>query len=129
MGTIPIPPYLKRESLAIDSVRYQTIYAQNSLSIAAPTAGLHFDEPLLTEIKNLGVKIVDIELQISYGTFAPLQKENFIKNTLHKEKYTISETSALILNQVLESNKKSDQMKEKNHCRWNYKPSCSRKQL
>ncbi len=102
-GIVPIPPYLKRASIDLDKIRYQTVYARKESayeSVAAPTAGLHFDENLISEIKQK-VRIVPIELQISYGTFAPLSEENFKTNTLHKEKYFISEHAAKTLNDAI----------------------------
>ncbi len=101
-GEMPIPPYLKRESNPlIDNEYYQTTYAnKNTLlhSIAAPTAGLHFTENLLNSLKKNGVYIETLELQLGYGTFAPIKKENLDSKTLHTETYNITTSLAEILN-------------------------------
>ena len=97
-GQVPLPPYLKRESEELDRIRYQTVYARHPGSVAAPTAGLHFTEELLGEIRNRGISLVDLELQIGYGTFAPLSEFNFIEKRLHPETYRIDEPTADLLN-------------------------------
>ena len=96
-GEIPIPPYFKRRPDEIDKIRYQTIFAKNSGSLAAPTAGLHFTEELKLLLESRGVKFNEIELQIGYGTFAPLQEKNFIKGKLHKEFYSIKLENAIMM--------------------------------
>ena len=97
-GEMPIPPYLGRSSEELDKERYQTIYAQNSGSIAAPTAGLHLTEEILLDLENRGFRHIDIELMIGYGTFAPLLPENFETSKLHEEMYSISKNSSALLN-------------------------------
>lgn len=97
-GSVPIPPYLKRASEKIDEDRYQTVYAKNPKSAAAPTAGLHLTEEILGKLKEKNIQIAGIELDIGYGTFAPLSEENFASGKLHKENYIIPENTAGLLN-------------------------------
>lgn len=97
-GSMPIPPYMKRNSEIIDEDRYQTIYAQTPGSAAAPTAGLHLTESILAGLMQKGLQIADLSLNIGYGTFAPLEEENFTTKSLHTESYSISAESASLLN-------------------------------
>lgn len=97
-GTIPIPPYLKRKVNEEDKIRYQTIFAKKSGSVAAPTAGLHFTDSLKEELVQLGIEFVPVNLQVGYGTFRPLTAEQWQTKTLHKEKYEITEDTATRLN-------------------------------
>ncbi|EOQ86931.1 S-adenosylmethionine:tRNA ribosyltransferase-isomerase [Leptospira yanagawae serovar Saopaulo str. Sao Paulo = ATCC 700523] len=97
-GTIPIPPYLKRNVTEEDKLRYQTIFAKKSGSVAAPTAGLHFTESLRKELQNHGAEFLPVELQVGYGTFRPLTAEQWQTKTLHKERYEITEVTASRLN-------------------------------
>jgi S-adenosylmethionine:tRNA ribosyltransferase-isomerase len=97
-GTIPIPPYLKRKAIEDDKFRYQTIFAKKSGSVAAPTAGLHFTDSLKSEIIQLGIQFVPVNLQVGYGTFRPLTNEQWQTKTLHKERYEITDESASQLN-------------------------------
>jgi S-adenosylmethionine:tRNA ribosyltransferase-isomerase len=96
-GEIPIPPYFKRKPDDTDKIRYQTIFAKNSGSLAAPTAGLHFTDELKANLESRGVGFTGIELKIGYGTFAPLQEVNFIKGKLHKEFYSINSENAKMM--------------------------------
>jgi len=99
-GNIPIPPYLKRKAEKSDEERYQTIFATNPGSVAAPTAGLHFSEKLRHMLEAKGIIFVPIILQIGYGTFQPLQEDQLRNKKLHKESYELSADSAKILNQA-----------------------------
>ncbi|TGL41370.1 tRNA preQ1(34) S-adenosylmethionine ribosyltransferase-isomerase QueA [Leptospira perdikensis] len=99
-GNIPIPPYLKRNVTEEDKVRYQTIFANRSGSVAAPTAGLHFTEKLKDELRTRGVEFLPVELQIGYGTFRPLTTEQWQTKTLHRENYSVSEATATKLNEA-----------------------------
>ncbi len=99
IGNIPIPPYLKRKATTDDETRYQTIFAKNPGSVAAPTAGLHFTEELRSQLIGRGVKLCEIELQIGYGTFGSLTEKNFAEKKLHLEKYQISSETSDALNQ------------------------------
>ena len=99
IGSIPIPPYLKRKADSSDEVRYQTVFAKVPGSVAAPTAGLHFTESLNNTLLQKGIKILEITLRVGYGTFAPLQESQIQEKKLHKEEYHISEECAETLNE------------------------------
>lgn len=100
LGTMPLPPYIQ-ETLA-DADRYQTVYAKHTGSAAAPTAGLHFTDELLEEIKNKGVHIAYITLHVGLGTFRPVQVDDVEEHTMHSEYYQIDEETAELLQQVKE---------------------------
>lgn len=104
-GSIPIPPYLNREPEEIDDERYQTVYADESKlrSTAAPTAGLHFDNPLLDKIKAKGIIIAPITLDIGLGTFKPIKERDFSRHQMHAEKIYLSEESSDKIRGKLES--------------------------
>ena len=89
-GDVPLPPYLNRGSEAADSDRYQTVYARQPGAVAAPTAGLHFDERMLQEIKQCGVNHEFVTLHVGAGTFQPLREEQIEANRLHAERVQVS---------------------------------------
>ncbi len=84
-GNIPLPPYIKRLAESIDSERYQTVYAKNKGSVAAPTAGLHFTESLLQRLKNEKHNIEELTLHVGAGTFKPVEAETIIDHEMHNE--------------------------------------------
>ncbi len=90
VGHIPLPPYIKRVDTKSDSNRYQTVYAQQSGAVAAPTAGLHFDKPMLEYIKTMGVKAAFITLHVGAGTFVPMRVNDISKHTMHSEYLELS---------------------------------------
>ena len=96
LGTMPLPPYIK-EKLE-DQGRYQTVYAKEEGSAAAPTAGLHFTEDLLNKIKSKGITICYITLHVGLGTFRPVNVEDVTKHKMHSEFYTMNKETAQILN-------------------------------
>ena len=96
LGSMPLPPYI-HESLK-DKDRYQTVYANVLGSAAAPTAGLHFTNELLTKIEEKGVKIVHVTLHVGLGTFRPVSETDITKHQMHTETYQMSEEAAKILN-------------------------------
>ncbi|MGT2932989.1 tRNA preQ1(34) S-adenosylmethionine ribosyltransferase-isomerase QueA [Streptococcus catagoni] len=98
LGEMPLPPYI-HEKLE-DSERYQTVYAKENGSAAAPTAGLHFTEELLEKIKAKGVHLVYLTLHVGLGTFRPVSVENVDEHDMHSEFYSLSEESAQTLRQV-----------------------------
>ena len=102
LGQMPLPPYI-HEKLE-DKDRYQTVYAKNLGSAAAPTAGLHFTEELLSKIKKKGVKIVPITLHVGLGTFRPVNVTDVTKHKMHSEFYQISKEAAAILNEAKQKN-------------------------
>lgn len=105
-GNLPIPPYLKRRSEPEDNVRYQTIFAEKIGSVAAPTAALHFSQELLTKIQSKGIEILNLTLNIGYGTFAPVTEKNWTEKKLHKESYTLSKETAQKLNIARKDNRR-----------------------
>jgi len=98
IGTIPIPPYMKRKAEAADNERYQTIFAKSPGSVAAPTAGLHFTAELKTSLQEKGVQMSSVELCIGYGTFSPLTEKQIQEKKLHEEEFRISEKTLADLN-------------------------------
>lgn len=96
LGEMPLPPYI-HEKLQ-DKDRYQTVYAKNIGSAAAPTAGLHFTKELLDELKNKGVEILFITLHVGLGTFRPVEVENVLEHHMHSEFYQMSKDVAERLN-------------------------------
>ena len=98
LGTMPLPPYIHEELK--DQNRYQTVYAKNIGSAAAPTAGLHFTKELLEEIKNKGINIAYVTLHVGLGTFRPVNVENVKDHHMHSEYYEMNEETAKILNET-----------------------------
>ena len=107
-GTIPIPPYMNRVPSQNDYERYQTIYAdkEKERSSAAPTAGLHFDENLLETVKDKGVEIVPITLDIGLGTFKPVTSKKITDHKMHSERIYLSEEASEKINKTLKSQSK-----------------------
>ena len=107
-GTIPIPPYMNRESNIMDQERYQTVYANDKKrrSSAAPTAGLHFDKSLLSDIESKGIEITNITLDIGLGTFKPISQNDYTKHTMHSEKIYLSEQTSELINRKIRSKSK-----------------------
>lgn len=90
IGLTPLPPYIKRdEKKQEDKINYQTVYAKERGSAAAPTAGLHFTEELMQRIKEKGVKVLEITLHVGLGTFAPVKVDDFSKHKMHSEHYSV----------------------------------------
>ncbi len=98
-GHIPLPPYMRCEAIPeLDKVRYQTVYAQYSGSVAAPTAGLHFTEEMLNKLENKGVDKNKITLHVGLGTFLPVKVDDIREHKMHFEAFTISTETAGKLN-------------------------------
>ena len=104
LGTMPLPPYI-HEKLE-DQSRYQTVYAKISGSAAAPTAGLHFTEKLLEEIKQKGIEIAYVTLHVGLGTFRPVEVENILDHHMHSEYYVMDKETSDILNKAKEENRR-----------------------
>lgn len=102
-GHVPLPPYMKREDNEQDKVRYNTIFAKKLGSVAAPTASLNLTDELLEQIKNKGAKIVYVELQISWGTFAPVKTENIEDFKIHSEQIKISKETVQVINSTIDN--------------------------
>lgn len=98
LGTMPLPPYI-HEKLS-DQSRYQTVYAKNLGSAAAPTAGLHFTKELLEEIKNKGIEILYVTLHVGLGTFRPVEVTDITKHNMHSEYYIMTKNVANKLNKA-----------------------------
>jgi S-adenosylmethionine:tRNA ribosyltransferase-isomerase len=90
-GHVPLPPYIARADQPADLARYQTVYARRPGAVAAPTAGLHFDEPLLKRLTEQGVRSVHLTLHVGAGTFQPVRVENLDEHVMHKEYVEVSE--------------------------------------
>ena len=90
LGRIPIPPYLNRESEDIDNTRYQTVYSRFEGSVAAPTAGLHFTEPLIESLRSKGFDFAEVTLHVGAGTFLPVKEEDATKHSMHTEHFDIT---------------------------------------
>jgi S-adenosylmethionine:tRNA ribosyltransferase-isomerase len=106
IGHIPLPPYIHRDAAADDRERYQTVFAQERGSVAAPTAGLHFTPQMLDVLSARGVEITRITLHVGLGTFAPLRVERVNEVRLHRERYTLSELGADALNRAVAENRR-----------------------
>lgn len=98
LGTVPLPPYIKEK--LDDPDRYQTVYATERGSAAAPTAGLHFTEELLSQIANKGIEIVKITLHVGLGTFRPVDVQDVTDHIMHEEVYQVSQAAANSLNRA-----------------------------
>jgi S-adenosylmethionine:tRNA ribosyltransferase-isomerase len=98
IGHVPLPPYIKRTDDAADRDRYQTVYAQQRGSVAAPTAGLHLTHPVLAALQSRGVVRVDITLHVGYGTFQPVRVDRVEDHRLESEHYEILESAARQIN-------------------------------
>ncbi|HEX7634862.1 MAG TPA: tRNA preQ1(34) S-adenosylmethionine ribosyltransferase-isomerase QueA, partial [Noviherbaspirillum sp.] len=93
-GRLPLPPYIEHAADEFDERRYQTVYARQPGAVAAPTAGLHFDQPLLDKLRSLGVQSAFVTLHVGAGTFQPVRTENLAEHKMHSEWYTISQETA-----------------------------------
>jgi S-adenosylmethionine:tRNA ribosyltransferase-isomerase len=107
IGLAPLPPYIKRgrddTDTAEDLQRYQTVYASQPGAVAAPTAGLHFDQPTLEKIQTLGVKLAYVTLHVGIGTFRPVQTETLDEHPMHEEHYEIDAEAADIINNTVDT--------------------------
>jgi len=92
-GHVPLPPYIDRPDQPIDKERYQTVYASSYGATASPTAGLHFTEEMIARLVNKGVDVAHVTLHVSYGTFAPIKKEDVDAHRMHSEHYLISDNN------------------------------------
>lgn len=104
VGQMPLPPYIKEELK--EQNRYQTVYAKHVGSAAAPTAGLHFTDELLSKIREKGVNIAFVTLHVGLGTFRPVKAENILDHEMHSEYYTLDEKNAKLINDAKDSGAK-----------------------
>jgi S-adenosylmethionine:tRNA ribosyltransferase-isomerase len=106
IGHVPLPPYISRPDSSGDRERYQTVYAQQRGSVAAPTAGLHFTPEILDRIRQRGVETADITLHVGLGTFQPVRVERVEDHKIHSEPYSISSAAAFAINQALSASRR-----------------------
>jgi S-adenosylmethionine:tRNA ribosyltransferase-isomerase len=92
-GRLPLPPYIEHDADSFDETRYQTVYSKEPGAVAAPTAGLHFDQPLLDKLKAMGVNTAEVTLHVGAGTFQPVRVENLAEHNMHTEWYTIPQST------------------------------------
>jgi S-adenosylmethionine:tRNA ribosyltransferase-isomerase len=88
-GKVPLPPYIEREAHEEDESRYQTVFARDPGSVAAPTAGLHFDDALLTKLRDKGIETVFLTLHVGAGTFQPVRVSSLARHRMHRERYIL----------------------------------------
>ncbi|MDI6748359.1 MAG: tRNA preQ1(34) S-adenosylmethionine ribosyltransferase-isomerase QueA [Rhodocyclaceae bacterium] len=93
-GNLPLPPYIERQAANADEERYQTVYARERGSVAAPTAGLHFDAPLLERLRARGVGIAYVTLHVGAGTFQPVRVQDLAQHHMHIERYVLPQATA-----------------------------------
>ncbi|HEY9510249.1 MAG TPA: tRNA preQ1(34) S-adenosylmethionine ribosyltransferase-isomerase QueA [Verrucomicrobiae bacterium] len=107
-GEIPLPPYINRADphQASDRERYQTVFAQSAGSVAAPTAGLHFTESLLNQIRALGVEVCFVTLHVGLGTFAPVKSDTIEAHAMHEERFELSAATARVVNEAKKSGRR-----------------------
>ena len=111
VGNIPLPPYIERklkteELKQFDMERYQTVYAKDEGSVAAPTAGLHFTEEILQKLQNKGVEITYVTLNVGLGTFRPVKCDNILDHKMHSETFEITQEAANKINTAKAKGKK-----------------------
>ncbi|WP_211460759.1 tRNA preQ1(34) S-adenosylmethionine ribosyltransferase-isomerase QueA [Collimonas silvisoli] len=92
-GRLPLPPYIEHDADAFDETRYQTVYAKHAGAVAAPTAGLHFDQALLERLQQKGIGFAYVTLHVGAGTFQPVRSENLAEHKMHSEWYTIADAT------------------------------------
>ena len=106
LGHVPLPPYIHREDCTADRERYQTVYARERGSVAAPTAGLHFTPAILDRIRERGIETAEITLHVGLGTFQPVRVANVEEHKLHREAYTIPTEAAAQINRALDAGRR-----------------------
>lgn len=106
LGHIPLPPYISREDQPADRDRYQTVYARERGSVAAPTAGLHFTREILDRLRDRGIETAEITLHVGLGTFQPVRVDQVEEHKLHSEKYEIPPQVADLINQALDNKRR-----------------------
>lgn len=92
-GALPLPPYIQHNPDEFDEERYQTVYAREPGAVAAPTAGLHFDEAMLAELAARGIRTAQVTLHVGAGTFQPVRVENIAEHRMHSERYTVPQVT------------------------------------
>jgi len=105
-GHVPLPPYIRRQDTLADGSRYQTVYARNTGSAAAPTAGLHLSEELIGELGLRGVQVLPVTLHVGLGTFLPIRSQSIEDHVMHTESYSVPPGTARAVNQALAEGRK-----------------------
>src|SRR5262249_39532411 len=106
LGHVPLPPYIDRPDRAGDRERYQTVYARERGSVAAPTAGLHFTPEVLARIQQRAIETAEITLPVGLGTFQPVRVERVEDHRLHRESFVISQDAATRINRALDTKRR-----------------------
>jgi S-adenosylmethionine:tRNA ribosyltransferase-isomerase len=106
LGHVPLPPYIARADRGSDRERYQTVYARERGSVAAPTAGLHFTPEVIARLKQRGIETAEVTLHVGLGTFQPVREEIVEEHKLHSERYEISEEAAGKINRALDEKRR-----------------------
>ena len=106
IGHVPLPPYIDRDDSVSDRERYQTVYARECGSVAAPTAGLHFTNEILERIRERGIEMVEVTLHVGLGTFQPVHEERVEDHHLHHESYRMGESTAAAINRALDEGRR-----------------------
>ena len=106
LGHVPLPPYIDRADQPVDRERYQTVYARERGSVAAPTAGLHFTPEVLALLRERGIETAEITLHVGLGTFQPVRVDRVEDHRLHRESYVISSDAAEKINRALEAGRR-----------------------
>ena len=96
-GALPLPPYIEHAANEVDAERYQTVFAQEPGAVAAPTAGLHFDQMMMDVLRNQGMQFATITLHVGAGTFQPVRTENLAEHNMHSEWYSISDETVQVV--------------------------------
>jgi len=104
-GHVPLPPYIRRSDEESDRERYQTVFAKNPAAVAAPTAGLHFTPAILSELRQRGIEIIEITLEVGLGTFQPIRSEVLEDHVMRSEAYEISEAAAAAIKAARHQNR------------------------
>jgi S-adenosylmethionine:tRNA ribosyltransferase-isomerase len=105
-GKLPLPPYIERAAGALDESRYQTVYASEPGAVAAPTAGLHFDEAMLARLDAMGVARATVTLHVGAGTFQPVRVDNIAEHQMHSERFTVPEQTVARINAAREQGRR-----------------------
>ena len=100
LGRLPLPPYIEHAPTADDEARYQTVYADEPGAVAAPTAGLHFDDAMLAALREQGIRTVQVTLHVGAGTFQPVRVETLAEHRMHSERYTIPQATVDAIDQT-----------------------------
>jgi S-adenosylmethionine:tRNA ribosyltransferase-isomerase len=106
IGEVPLPPYIEHAPDTEDAARYQTVYAEVPGSAAAPTAGLHFDQAMLTTLEASGVEFAYVTLHVGAGTFQPVRDENIAAHVMHSEWYQVSDQAAAVINRAKDESRR-----------------------